>query len=86
MPHLAIVPSTKICTKCNIIKDVSEFYRQRSGFRPDCKKCGISLDRDINAAKNILHIALEQGNAKIKNNLSMTQETLTQNRVGSSQC
>jgi len=73
--------TTKECSNCGNIQNMPLNIREYN-----CKKCGISLDRDINAAKNILHIALEQGNAKIKNNLSMTQETLTQNRVGSSQC
>ncbi len=33
---------TKICTKCNKEKDISEFYidsYQKNGFRPDCKLC-----------------------------------------------
>lgn len=36
--------TTRICSKCNVEKPISEFYRDKQksyGHRPDCKSCNI---------------------------------------------
>lgn len=41
---------TKICTKCNVAKDHSEFYATKSGsLRPYCKECGRQMCREYKA-------------------------------------
>jgi len=37
---------TKVCTKCKIEKDITEFYcdkRNKNGFCPQCKKCTLEF-------------------------------------------
>lgn len=39
----------KICTKCNQMKDLSEYYRMvggKDGLRADCKECKLAGDKD----------------------------------------
>ena len=43
-------PSSKICSKCGLIKDVLPLSERV--FR--CEACGFSLDRDLNAALNLV--------------------------------
>lgn len=35
----------KTCTKCKIEKPLSEFHRQKNGFRPKCKTCRKEISR-----------------------------------------
>ncbi|MGI0085056.1 MAG: zinc ribbon domain-containing protein [Nitrososphaerales archaeon] len=46
------------CSRCRVVpKFLSERVHQ-------CLKCGLTLDRDINAARNILKAGLEQSHAE----------------------
>ena len=55
------VPSSKMCSKCNHIMDyMGEEIRDWT-----CPICGTHHDRDINAAINILHTALQVNNEKV---------------------
>lgn len=55
------VPSSKMCNKCNHIMDyMGEEIREWT-----CPICGTHHDRDINAAINILHTALQVNNEKV---------------------
>ncbi|MGI0080243.1 MAG: zinc ribbon domain-containing protein, partial [Nitrososphaerales archaeon] len=46
------------CSRCGVVpKFLSERVHQ-------CLKCGLTLDRDINAARNILKAGLEQSHAE----------------------
>ncbi len=45
----------KECSKCHEIKDYSEFYKSKkskSGYRSDCKSCGLEYSRSENGKKN----------------------------------
>ena len=48
-------PSTKTCSRCGYTQDIP--LSQRTYV---CPQCGLTLDRDINAAKNILQTGLKQ--------------------------
>mgnify|MGYP004475587189 FL=1 len=56
-------PSSQICSKCN---NIDSTYKDISKREYICKKCGNSLDRDINASLNILNEGLK---LYIKDNL-----------------
>ena len=48
--------STQVCSSCGAIPDTSPKGRADLGVRRwECSECGVSHDRDINAALNILH-------------------------------
>jgi putative transposase len=49
-------PSSKTCSSCGVIKDVLKL----SDRVFDCTACGVSLDRDENAAINLRRLALAQ--------------------------
>ncbi len=49
-------PSSQICSKCN---NIDSTYKDISKREYICKKCGNSLDRDINASLNILNEGLK---------------------------
>lgn len=42
----------KTCTKCNIEKPLSEFYKERDRFRPDCKKCNNEKSKKYHTNNN----------------------------------
>lgn len=56
-------PSSQICSKCN---NIDSTYKDISKREYICKKCGISLDRDMNASLNILNEGIK---LYIKDNL-----------------
>ncbi|WP_293066750.1 zinc ribbon domain-containing protein [Okeania sp. SIO2B3] len=41
-------PSSKTCSRCGHVQDMPLHLRTY-----DCKKCGISIDRDLNASINL---------------------------------
>lgn len=46
--------NTKVCSRCKIEKDVSEFYPQvggKNGLRAACKKCFIQANSEYRAKK-----------------------------------
>jgi putative transposase len=47
-------PSTKRCSNCGSVKDTIALSERVF----DCPKCGFSLDRDLNAARNIMTVGL----------------------------
>lgn len=47
-------PSTKLCSGCGVLKDMPLSERT---YRCDC---GLVLDRDVNAARNLLDIGLRE--------------------------
>lgn len=63
--------TSKICSNCNNLKDMPLSRRIYK-----CK-CGLEIDRDYNAAKNILNKALERGYVETESNLSVKQEAVT---------
>jgi putative transposase len=46
-------PSSKTCSACGIVK--AKLSLAERTFR--CGHCGLVLDRDVNAARNLLHLA-----------------------------
>jgi putative transposase len=51
--------TTQVCSSCGAIPDSSPKGMGGLGMRAwDCSECGASHDRDVNAAKNILRLAL----------------------------
>ena len=67
------------CSRCGVAQfDVSEQERNRAHFR--CPDCGNTLNRSVNAAKNILARGLAQlassaGESDIAGRASMEQQT-----------
>lgn len=53
-------PSTKTCSKCGYIKD-SISLKERVF---ECPNCGLNLDRDLNAARNISRVGYIRSNAQ----------------------
>jgi putative transposase len=49
------VPSSKICSGCGVIKDTLRLSERVF----DCEACGLSLDRDENAAINLRRVGLD---------------------------
>jgi putative transposase len=47
-------PSSKICSSCRHIQDMPLKVKTF-----DCQNCGISIDRDLNAAKNLSFLVKE---------------------------
>jgi len=66
--------TTKKCSNCGEKQNMPLYKRQY-----DCPYCGMSLERDINSAINILRCALEQGTAETDKFLPMKQEAQNQN-------
>jgi len=71
--------TSRICSNCGNIKEISLSERIYN-----CEKCGLSIDRDINAANNILHKATTVGHTGskacedgIKGISSMNQELIS---------
>ena len=54
-------PSSQLCSVCGFRNTKVKSLSIRSW---ECPQCKTNLDRDVNAAKNILKIALEKGSAK----------------------
>jgi hypothetical protein len=61
----------KKCTKCNIEKDITEFYKDRKSFRSDCKICcnevkkkNYSIKNEYYKAKMKAYDQSEQGKEK----------------------
>lgn len=51
--------ATKTCTKCEINKPVSEFYRRRNGYKSSCKRCLYLASKDQRAKfrrENATHV------------------------------
>jgi putative transposase len=48
-------PSSKICSRCNVMKEDLPLGERM--FR--CEACGLVLDRDLNAARNIARIVFD---------------------------
>lgn len=67
--------TTKMCSQCGHLKNMPLNVRNYK-----CSNCGMILGRDHNSAKNIIKLALEQGNVETKINSdfsSMKQEAIT---------
>lgn len=47
-------PSSQICSSCGNIQEIKLYQKKYK-----CKKCGLVIDRDINAALNLEHLAYE---------------------------
>ena len=47
-------PSSKTCCFCGAKKDTLALWERTF----DCNECGISIDRDLNAAKNLAALAV----------------------------
>jgi putative transposase len=69
--------TTKECSNCGYIQDMPLGVRQYN-----CPNCGLSLDRDHNAAINILRRALEQGCVEVEKFLPMKQEAISSTLLG----
>ena len=65
------INTSKKCSSCGKIKNINLFEREYV-----CT-CGLSLDRDVNAACNILQLALGQGNAEKNSSFSMKQKAIS---------
>jgi len=52
--------TTQTCSSCGIISASSPKGRAGLGIREWMCECGVTHDRDINAAKNILALGLER--------------------------
>lgn len=38
-----MVENTKICSKCNIVKNLCDFYMSSERYRSECKACTIKI-------------------------------------------
>lgn len=54
-------PSSKTCSWCGAVQEMPLGVRQY-----DCLVCGLSMDRDLNAAKNLAHLALWVASPNVK--------------------
>jgi putative transposase len=53
--------TTQKCSRCGLMPEVRKELDDR---KHDCLKCGLVMDRDHNAAINILNLGLGQTNAE----------------------
>jgi putative transposase len=53
-------PSSKACSGCGTVK--AKLSLSERTFR--CEHCGLALDRDVNAAVNLLHLAASGADSK----------------------
>ncbi len=60
------------CSQCHEVvpKDLSMRIHR-------CPRCGLVLDRDVNAAKNVLHRGLEHAHAEVKPQLVVPHRTIS---------
>lgn len=71
-------PSTQRCSKCGHVKQ-GRAKLKLTDREYHCKKCGLVLDRDINAARNIMQWGYKELNREIQNhakNISYSPEFL----------
>lgn len=63
-----MLTKTKVCTKCNEKKLLSEFYKdsnQSTGLRPDCKKCKNKIIKEYVVKNRDLYLLRKRNHNKI---------------------
>jgi putative transposase len=53
-------PSTQLCSSCGVLNEQVKGFEGLKERAFDCRACGLSLDRDANAALNLHHYGLKQ--------------------------
>jgi len=65
--------TSQVCSQCGCLPDVSKTLAVRIH---SCPSCGLSIDRDVNAARNILRLGLSLWDLTWGNTPSVSQEAV----------
>lgn len=65
--------TSQVCSGCGSLPDVPKTLSDRVHF---CPHCGLTLDRDVNAARNILRLGLSLRDKTWENTPSVSQEAV----------
>jgi len=75
---IAVNPSgtSQVCSDCGSVPTVKKTLDQRQHI---CSECGYSAHRDVNAARNILHLASVKQKAKTRGRAGPSASRLASN-------